>query len=103
MSASRTAARKHVDRRDGKSDAPAVRTFEPKPFKPHRRLFALLAVVLLIWIAVLIVMYVKTVRNARPPTNLQFLERDALQFPSIPDEPNPTTRPGASGLPSAPR
>src|SRR5258707_11060759 len=104
MSATRTAAKKHVDRRDGKSNAAAVQTFEPKPFKPHRRLFVLLAVVNLIWIVALIVMYFRTVRNA-PPIIIPTLDRDRIDLQSLQSElegVTPTTRPGASDLPSAP-
>ncbi|MBC8108368.1 MAG: hypothetical protein H7Z14_17415 [Anaerolineae bacterium] len=101
MSATRTAAKKHVDRRD---DQPAAsgQVFEPKPFKPHRKLFALLIVVNLVWIAALIVMYITTVRNAHP-TSLQQRELEILQSDKLLEELTPATRPGASDLPSAPR
>src|SRR5438128_2480886 len=102
MSATRTSAKKHVDRGHEKPAAAPVQTFEPKPCKPRRGLFLLLAAVMLIWIAVLIVMYVKTVHNARPaPLNER--EMDIIQSDKLLDEPNPATRPGASDLPSAPR
>lgn len=73
--------------------------FKPIPFKPRRGLFALLALVNLLWIGALIAMYFTTVRNARP-RETDRVQRD-LQREL--DELSPTTRPGADGSPSAPR
>jgi hypothetical protein len=101
MSATRTAGKKHVDRRDDKSNA-AVQTFEPKPFKPQRKLFVVLALVNLIWIGALIVMYFTTVRNAQP-ANVNERELEIIQSDKLLEELAPTTRPGASDRPSAPR
>jgi len=101
MSVTRTAGKKNVDRRDVKpAESPQV--FEPKPFTPHRRLFALLLVVNLLWIAALIVMYFRTVRNAHPTSALE-RDLEMLQSDKVLDELTPATRPGASDLPIAPR
>jgi hypothetical protein len=101
MSATRTAGKKQVDRRDDKS-AKSPQAFEPRPFKPHRGLFVLLLVVNLAWIAALIVMYFTTVRNAHPTSNLE-RDLEMLQSDKLLDELTPATRPGASDRPSAPR
>ncbi|CAN5601468.1 hypothetical protein BH09PLA1_BH09PLA1_34660 [soil metagenome] len=102
MSAVRTATKKDVDRREKQPDA-TVRIFKPQPFKPRTRLFALLAVLNLIWIGVLVVMYFKTVHHARPLATPGAGEEIEIQSDKLLDELNPATRPGASDLPSAPR
>src|SRR5215207_6487408 len=101
MSATRTAGKKHVDRRD-ETSAESPRVFEPKPFKPHRGLFVLLLVVNLVWIAALIVMYFTTVRNGRSSVVIDGSFEMMLQSDKLLDEATPATRPGASDLPSAP-
>ena len=60
------------------------------PLRPHRKLFFALLLVFLVWVGVLLAMYFKTVYPQRHG-----------------DQPSAgagtATRPGASGLPSAPR
>jgi hypothetical protein len=58
----------------------------PAPLKPHRTLFASLFVLFLVWVAVLLALYFRTVYPQRHPS-----------------AGSAATRPGASGLPSAPR
>ena len=58
-----------------------------QPIKPHPRLFAVLLITFVIWLGALLTLYFKTVYPMR--------------YPSATDA--TATRPGASGLPSAPR
>jgi hypothetical protein len=87
-------SKRGVARRDAQSPAKT----EPKrdaeitgeatcqPIKPRPRLFAVLLITFVIWLGVLLTLYFKTVYPMRYPST------DAT-----------ATRPGASGLPSAPR
>ena len=61
----------------------------PKPLRPHPRLFLALFVVFLVWLGLLLTMYFKTVYPYRAAQTSTGAEAGA--------------RPGASGLPSAPR
>ena len=64
-------------------------TPQPAPLRPHRKLFFALLLVFLVWVGVLLAMYFKTVypqRHGHPSMGV-----------------GTATRPGASGLPSAPR
>ena len=61
----------------------------PEPLRPHPKLFVALFVAFLLWLGVLVTMYFKTVYPYR-----------ASQTSTGADA---GTRPGASGLPSAPR
>ena len=66
-------------------DAPGPPDIKCQPLKRRPKLFAALMIGFAIWLGVLLTLYFKTVYPLRYPS-------DAA-----------TTRPGASGLPSAPR
>jgi hypothetical protein len=74
--------------RDPKGSAPAGAVAEPvcQPLQRRPKLFAVLLISFVIWLGILLTLYFKTVYPMRYPST------DAT-----------ATRPGASGLPSAPR
>jgi hypothetical protein len=76
--------------RDPKESAPTkgAESAPPpyRPLRPHRMLFASLLIGFLLWVGVLLLLYFRTVYPERHPS-----------------AGTTATRPGASGLPSAPR
>jgi hypothetical protein len=91
--------------RDRAVQAASETTLQPRPFKPRRGLFALVAVLNLLWIGALVTMYFTTV-HGKHDTSLEQLQiqRDLQRdLQRELDDLSATTRPGADGSPSAPR